>query len=171
MTNERPAGGAADPAAPLDSSDEALLREVASLLDEVDPVPADLVERARFALALDEVYDEVARMVRVADQPMAVRTDTAGEVRTNSISFTADRLTAMVTVSALTPGQVRLDGWVYPGGARRVAVRMQGWSDEVLCDNSGRFVVDAMPAAFVQLVFHPRADEPGGPVVTPLFKA
>ncbi len=40
----------------------ALLSEVAALLDEVDPMPADLVERVQFSLALDEVYAEVARI-------------------------------------------------------------------------------------------------------------
>ena len=39
------------------------------MLDAVDPVPDDLVERVRFALALDEVYDEVARMSRVPTTP------------------------------------------------------------------------------------------------------
>lgn len=157
--------------APLDATDEGLLQEVAAMLDDLDPMPADLVGRVQFALALDEVYEEVARMTRVTDDALAVRTDVVGTTRADTLTFSADRLSAMVTVSDLGPGRRRLDGWVSPAGARRVAVRMQGWSDEVLCDEAGRFVVEALPASFVQLVFHPRADESGGAVVTPLFKA
>ena len=44
------------------------------MLDLVDPVPVDLVERMQFALALDEVYDEVAQMSRVLEDALAVRT-------------------------------------------------------------------------------------------------
>lgn len=157
--------------AALDETDEALFQEVATMLDDLDPMPADLVERVRFALALDEVYEEVARMTRVADDALAVRTDVVGTTRADTLTFSADRLTAMVTISDARPGLRRLDGWVSPAGARRVVVRMQGWYDEVSCDATGRFVVEALPASFVQLLFHPRADETGGAVVTPLFKA
>jgi hypothetical protein len=157
--------------APLDATDEHLLQEVAVMLDDLDPMPADLVERVQLALALDEVYEEVARMTRVADDALAVRTDVVGTTRADTLTFSADRLTSMVTVSDLGPGRCRIDGWVSPPGARRVTVRTQGWSDEVLCDDTGRFVVEELPASFVQLVFHPRPDESGGAVVTPLFKA
>ena len=163
--------GEAHERAPLDATDEALLQEVAAMLDDLDPMPADLVERVQFALALDEVYEEVARMTRVTDDALAVRTEVVGSTRADTITFSADRLTAMVTVSDLGPGRRRIDGWVHPAGTRRGAVRMQGWSDEVVCDETGRFVVEALPASFVQLVFHPGAGESGGAVVTPLFKA
>lgn len=157
--------------APLDATDQALLQEVATMVDDLDPMPADLVERVQFALALDEVYEEVARMTRVVDDALVVRTDVVGTTRADTLTFSADRLSAMVTVSVDRPGLRRIDGWVSPAGERTVVVRMQGWHDEVLCDEAGRFVVEAMPASFVQLVFHPRPGEAGGAVVTPLFKA
>ena len=155
---------------PLDASDQRLLDEVATLLEVVDPVPEDLVERMKFALALDEVYDEVAKMSRVLDDALAVRTDLADATRTETLTFSAERLTAMVTVSAAKPGRIRLDGWVSPAGVRRVGLRMQGADEEVYSDVSGRFVVEALREGFVQLVFHPLEEQQEGLVVTPLFK-
>lgn len=158
-------------AAPLDATDQTLLAEVASMLDTLDPMPDDLVARVQFALALDEVYDEVAQMSRVLDDALAVRTELADATRTETLTFSADRLTAMVTVSTAGPGRVRLDGWVTPAGVRRVGVRMQGVDDETFTDESGRFVVGGLREGFVQLVFHPVGpDDAGGIVVTPLFK-
>lgn len=171
MNDDPRSPGTARERAPLDATDEALLQEVAAMLDDLDPMPADLVARVQFALALDEVYEEVARMSRVTDDALAVRTEVVGTTRADTITFSADRLTAMISVSDLGPGQRRIDGWVHPAGTRRVGVRTQGWSDEVVCDETGRFVVDSLPASFVQLVFHPAGGESGGAVVTPLFKA
>jgi len=171
MTDQTPRGGAHAADAPLDASDEALLAEVAAMLDVVDPVPADLVTRVQFALALDEVYDEVAEMTRLPEDALAVRADVADAVRTETLTFSAARLTAMVTLSASGPGRVRVDGWVTPGGVRRVGLRMQGSDLEVVTDDHGRFVADDLREGFVQIVFHPlEADDDTGLVVTPLFK-
>jgi hypothetical protein len=162
---------AAEAAAPLDATDQALLDEIGSMLDVVDPVPADLVDRVGFALALDEVFEEVARINRVPEDALAVRSDLAEAVRTETLTFTADRLTAMVTITAAGRGRVRVDGWVSPAGVRRVSLRMQGSDEVVSTDESGRFAADGLRSGFVQLVFHALESEAGGAlVVTPLFK-
>lgn len=160
--------------APLDQSDVALLGHVATMLDVADPVPDDLVERIQFSLALDEVFAEVAEMTRVLDDALAVRTDLTEATRTETLTFSAERLTAMVTLSPAGVGRVRIDGWVTPAGVRTVALRMQGEDLAVQTDESGRFVADDVREGFVQLVFHPldgeSTDDGGGLVVTPLFK-
>ena len=168
MTDKITPGGS-DPTLPLDGSDEAVLAEVAAMLQTLDPMPEDLVERMQFAIALDEVFDEVAEMTRVLDDALAVRSDITDAVRTQTVTFSAERLTAMVTLSESGPGRVRIDGWISPAGVRRVGVRMQGADLDVNSDESGRFVVQDLREGFVQLVFHPTGDETGL-VVTPLFK-
>lgn len=171
MTDEGRAPGADLADQPLDAVDIALLAEVAELYDTADPVPVDLVDRVRFSLALDEVFYEVAQITRMPADTASVRTSLADAVRTDTLSFAAEQLSAMVTVSRAGVGRVRVDGWVTPPGERRVTVRMQGSEMEVLVDADGRFVADDLRAGFVQLVFHPLPDEDGtGPVVTPLFK-
>jgi hypothetical protein len=171
MTDERQTPGADLADQPLDGVDAALLGEVADLYDAVDPVPAHLVERVRFSLALDEVFDEVAQITRMPADTASVRTDLADTVHTDTLTFAAERLTAMVTVSRAGAGRVRVDGWVIPVGERWVNVRMQGTDLKVLADAGGRFVVEDLREGFVQFVFHPRdGEDPSGLVVTPLFK-
>ncbi len=163
-------GGPDTADAPLDHTDERLLRDVAAMLEVADPMPADLVGRVQFALALDEVFEEVASMTRVLDDALAVRADLASATRTETVTFSADRLTSMVTLTTSAPGRVRIDGWVTPSGVRRIGLRMQGSDREVTTDESGRFVADDLREGFVQLVFHPLASDSEGLVVTPLFK-
>jgi hypothetical protein len=164
----------ASAALPMDEADAALLDEVARLLESVDPVPDDLVERIQFSLALDEMYAEIASITRVEHDALAVRSEPVAGTRTETLTFSSESLTAMVTVTRTGAEQVRLDGWLAPPSAMRVLLRMQEGTKEVVADESGRFVLDALPEGFAQLSFHP-VDEPpdadgAGVVVTPLFQ-
>ena len=155
---------------PVDALDEAVLREVALLLAQVDPVPDDLVGRVQFSLALDEVYAEVARITRLSTDALAVRGDPDTTTRTETLTFSAARFTAMVTVSRAAPEQVRLDGWLAPAAVLRVRVRMQEGTAETVSDESGRFVLEGLPEGFAQLTFEPVEGDAGDTVVTPVFQ-
>ena len=159
-------------AQPLDGVDATTLDRVRELYAATDPVPDDLVERIHFSLALDEMYDEVARMSRMPLDAMAVRGEQATGTRTETLTFSADRLTAMVTVTRIAPGRLRLDGWLAPPAAFRVRIRIQGGAErEALADEQGRFSFDELEEGFGQLSFHPVGDdEPENAVVTPLFQ-
>jgi hypothetical protein len=170
-------------AEPLDDVDTATLDRIRTLYDEIDPVPADLVGRVKFSLALDEMFDEVARMTRVPLDALATRSDPGQETRTETLTFSADRLTAMVTVNRLAQGRLRLDGWIAPAEPCEVRLRIQKGSDrEVLADAHGRFSFDDLEEGFGQLSFHPVSGSvdpetgrtPSGTtdnsVVTPLFQ-
>ena len=156
---------------PMDEVDDALLREVAQLLTDIDPVPADLISRIQFSLALDEMFTEVARISRMPLETSAVRNDPVAGQRTETLTFSAERLTAMVTVTR-NDGRLRIDGWVAPPAPVRVRLRMQDEADrEVLADDSGRFVLDGLPEGFAQLSFHPvDTDDDAAVVVTPMFQ-
>ena len=145
-------------AARLDDVDAATLEQVRALYDATDPVPVDLVERVHFSLALDEMFDEVARMTRVPLDAMGVRGDQGAATRTETLTFSADQLTAMVTVSRPGPCRVRL--------------RIQGGPElEVVADEQGRFSFDRLEEGFGQLSFHPLGDDDAAhAVVTPLFQ-
>jgi hypothetical protein len=170
MDDEYGADGALDEAAsrPLDETDDNLLREVAQLLTDVDPVPEDLVGRIQFSLALDEMFAEVAAITRMPLDAMAVRGDTAG-TRTETLTFSAQRLQAMVTVTRSDDG-IRVDGWVAPAGATAVRLRMQDVQHETELDEAGRFVFEGLPEGFAQLSFHPLDADDDAVVVTPLFQ-
>jgi len=165
-----PAGVSADvdalAAAPMDDQDEALLRELDTMLKTLDPMPDDLVDRVRFALALDEVHAEVAEMTRMSFDALAVRADPGVEAATTSLTFEAGTLTAMVNVTRTGDDRHRLDGWVTPPSAVRVTARMQEGVLEAESDDTGRFVLDGLPGGFAQLVLR----HEGGTVVTPMFE-
>jgi hypothetical protein len=155
---------------PLDALDEAVLREVGLVLDQLDPVPDDLVGRVQFSLALDEVYADVAHITRLSGDALAVRGDADAATRTETLTFSAERFTAMVTVSRAAPEDVRLDGWLAPAAVLRVRVRMQEGTAETVSDESGRFVLDGLPEGFAQLTFEPVDGGEGERVVTPMFQ-
>lgn len=165
-----PAGVSADvealATAPMDATDEALLRELEALLSQADPMPEDLVERVQFSLALDELHAEVAEMTRMSPDALAVRADPSVEAATTSLTFKTDAFTAMVTVTRTGDDRYRLDGWVAPPTPLRVVARMQEGVLEAASDETGRFVVEDLPGGFAQLVFH----HEGGAVVTPMFE-
>lgn len=157
----------------LDDVDAATLRQVRALYDSVDPVPDDLVGRITFSVALGEVFDEVARLTRVPLDALAVRS--AGPTRTETLTFSADRLTAMVTVNRVAVGRLRLDGWLTPADRQRVRLRIQdGGTHETIVDEQGRFSFDRLLEGFGQLSFHPgdatEKGEAASTVVTPLFQ-
>jgi hypothetical protein len=159
---------------PMDAADDVLLHEVQRLFDAVDPTPVDLVEKVQFALALDEMYDEVARLTRMPQDALAVRGDAVTGTRTETLTFSAERLTAMITVSRLGNGRLRIDGWIAPPTSIEVRLRMQGERRTARADESGRFVLDGVQEGFAQLSFHPIGDRDGddgdGVIVTPLFQ-
>lgn len=156
---------------PLDTVDGEILDELAQLLATVDPVPSDLVQRVQFALALGEMFDEVAQITRMPMDSLAVRGDAPAGSRAETLTFSAERLTAMVTLTRTGHDGLRLDGWIAPPGEMRVRCRMQGERLEVTSDESGRFVFEQLPEGFAQLSFHALdADDDEAVVVTPLFQ-
>jgi hypothetical protein len=155
---------------PLDDVDAATLSQVRDLYDVADPVPVDLVQRVKFSLALDEMFDEVARMTRMPLDELAVRAEQP--TRTETLTFSADRLTAMVTVTPTSAGRLRLDGWLAPPAPHRVGLRMQDAGDlEVVAGPDGRFSFEDLDEGFGQLSFRPLGENAGeSTVVTPLFQ-
>jgi hypothetical protein len=155
---------------PLDDADAATLEQVRQLYAGVDPVPAGLVDRVMFSLALDEVFDEVAELVRVPLDALAVRGDDVA-MRTETLTFSADPLSALVTVTRVAAGSVRIDGWLTPAVAYRVRLRVQDAGEmDTDANDQGRFSFEEVPEGLGQLSFVVGADRgTSKTVVTPVF--
>lgn len=155
----------------LDDVDASNLARLAEMYDAVDRVPDGLVDRIKFGLALEEVFAEVAQVSRLADDAMAVRGESTSATRTETMTFSAEALTAMVTLTRVGRDRLRLDGWIAPGATMSVRLRMQGERRQTVSDETGRFSFDNLPDGFAQLSFHPTApDRSDASVVTPLFE-
>jgi len=153
---------------PLDEIDAAILDQVRSAYAVADPPPPDLDDRVRFAIALESVDVEVARL---QEDVLAGSGARSGE-RTRTITFDAHSLTILISILDTAEGHVRLDGWLAPPAAHRVELRLgavpgaEVVSRQVTADELGRFVFVDVGRGLAQLVVHPAAG-PGASVATP----
>jgi hypothetical protein len=147
---------------PQDDPDLGLLDDIRDLYQAADPMPADLPERIRFALALRGLEIETARLAAAEDQPaLAAR----GTEQSRTITFDSDSLTIMIRIDADRDGTVRVDGWLAPPQRREVEMKTTAGSLRVTSDERGRFVLTRVPHGTAQLVVRPAGA--GKSVVTP----
>jgi hypothetical protein len=137
-------------------------RDILGRIARDDPPPADLDERVMFALALTDLDAEVARLA--AAEPALAR---AGE-QARTVTFDATSRTVMITIVERADNLVRVDGWLAPGAALVVELRLPEPAAPrlVTADATGRFVFDEVPHGLAQLLIHP-PDAAAARVVTP----
>ncbi|MGL4744892.1 MAG: hypothetical protein ACRCZD_12275 [Phycicoccus sp.] len=156
-----------DPALePLDEIDAQLLRATAALFDTIDPVPAGLVEDVKFALTVQALQAEVAELQRTGADEYLVRSE---YTQTQTLTFSAESVSAMVTLTPSSAGTVRIDGWVTGhDGPVRAEVRDAAFATvaSAVTDDDGRFVVEGLDHGLVRFVFRPD-DLDVSPVITP----
>jgi hypothetical protein len=143
---------------PLDDLDLEILDRLARVHAGLDPPPADLDDRVVFAIDLDDVDLEVARLVE--EGLVGARADE----RTRTTTFESASRSVAITVVEAPDGTVRVDGWLAPAVALRVELRSPAMTMAVTADAAGRFVFDGVAHGLYQLSVH-SADAPR--VVTP----
>jgi hypothetical protein len=141
--------------APLDAVDERTLSALATLYTTIDPVPAGLLERIDFGLAVAELEADIAELT--GGDLVGVRGD-----ETDSVTFTSGSLSLMVT-TGVAGRRVRIDGWVTAPGAEVDAVA-EGVTRTVVADEAGRFVLADVPRGHVHFVVKRDGHRP---VITP----
>ncbi|GAA0496666.1 hypothetical protein Ade02nite_55400 [Paractinoplanes deccanensis] len=126
-------------------------REILARIARFDPPPSDLDDRVLFALALDAIDIEVARLAELTGA------GARASERTRTITFEADSRTVMITVIERPDNLVRIDGWLAPGAALPVELRFPepAPARRVTADQTGRFVFDEVPHGLAQLLVHP----------------
>jgi hypothetical protein len=152
---------------PLDDADFAVLDSIRQVFQAVDPMPADLPDRIRFAVALHDLEIEVARLTAgEGRQPLAAR----GEEQSRTITFDSYSLTIMIRIDANRDGTARIDGWLAPPQRCDVQIKTPGEPLSALADGFGRFSFGSVPRGTAQLVVRLADEEPdrsGRTVVTP----
>ena len=141
---------------PLDQQDREILRRVRAMYEAVDPQPADLLTRIRFAIDLEDLDAELLQVDRTA-VPVAVR----GERETRTVTFDSGQLTVMVRITDEPDGTLTIDGWLAPAGPHQVELRTPGARTGAVADEQGRFVFTGVHAGLAQFaVFSDRSDPP-----------
>ncbi|WP_034593396.1 hypothetical protein [Hamadaea tsunoensis] len=145
--------------------DDKLLQELRAVYETIDPVPSDLTERVMFALGLDGLDAEVARL----QDEVLIGSGARASDRTRTITFDCVRLSIMISVAPMHEG-LRIDGWLAPPGELDIELRTAPAQPEeaavlreATADAGGRFVFENVPHGLVQIVV--LFDE--HPVVTP----
>jgi hypothetical protein len=133
---------------PLDELDQVILDQVRAVHELVDPPPADLNERSKFGLRLDDLDIELCRLYEDTLAGAGARSVEA--VRT--ITFESESLTLMMTVSGDAAAGFRVEGWLAPPGPLDVELRLDDARRRVVADDGGRFVFEDVGQGLVQLV-------------------
>ncbi|MCR2808756.1 MULTISPECIES: hypothetical protein [unclassified Microbacterium] len=129
------------------AADAALFARMRAMWQDVDPVPADLVDRMVATVAVEDLSREYALLTLVeASQLAAVR----GEADTATLQFSDGTTSVLVHVTVAEDGARRIDGWV---DAAALAIRLrQGereWSTEA--GEHGRFAFENVPPGVCRL--------------------
>lgn len=153
----------------MDRADLRILADLQAIYDAVDPMPPMLPDLVLFGLEAQDFEAEFARLVE-SEMAVSGAAGTRSVEHARRVTFASDNLTVMVVVNPQRDGRVRLDGWAAPGGRLHAELRVGDSTMTAECDESGRFVFDAVPAGPAQLVLHPTLDSDPSltlPVVTP----
>lgn len=122
------------------AADAALFARLRATWEEVDPVPADLVDRMVAAVAVADLTREYALLTLVEQSELsAVR----GETDTATLQFSDGTTSVLLHVTATEDGSRRVDGWV---DAAAMAVLLAQDAHEWRADpgEHGRFAFDSV---------------------------
>jgi hypothetical protein len=129
------------------AADAALFARLRAVWQDVDPAPADLVDRMVAAVAVEDLSREYALLTLVEGSILsAVR----GEADTATLQFSDGSTSVLVHVTLAEDGSRRLDGWV---DAEALAIRLaqgdQEWSAEAA--EHGRFAFEGVKPGICRL--------------------
>lgn len=151
-------------AQPIDDHDEVLLGRVRDVFAAADPVPDGLVERLQFAITLDALHAELAELQRM-DGLVGARGGATSDVQT--VTFSSQNMTIMITATPVGPDRVRIDGWVADGADLTVELRTTAGPLTVVADIDGRFVFEDVVRGMAQFVVRRPEGSTLPAVVTP----
>jgi hypothetical protein len=154
-------------AQPLDEHDLAVLDQIAAAYTAADPVPDGLIDRLQFAMTLDALHAEIAQLTRM-DDLVGARAEAASEAQT--VTFTSQSMTTMITITPIGADRVRIDGWAAEGGSIAIELRTVASRLHTQADEDGRFVFEEVPRGMAQFVLRPPAESGLPPVVTPAIE-
>lgn len=151
----------------IDEQDLRTLATLRSILQASDPVPADLAERAKFAMSVAALEAEIAEITTTTPELAGVRSTDYD--RAGTITFSSEQLSAMITIELVDGGDARLSGWVTTGPTH-IELRERSRTQETTTDDAGRFTFTSVQRGLVHLVMRRLDDPQGRPVITPAIE-
>lgn len=155
---------------PFDDVDAGMLADLARAVSAEDPMPPGLVERAIFAVALEEMAVELATIQReTALGQHGLAGVRSVEDHALTMTFTASALTLTIAVVETDRQIHRMDGWVTSDHLVTVRLRLGDEERRQVEVVDGRFVFEDVPSGMVQVIVESQDDD-AATVVTPVFE-
>jgi hypothetical protein len=119
------------------AADAALFARMRAMWQDIDPVPAELVDRMVAAVAVEDLSREYALLTLVSGELADVR----GDADTLTLQFSDGDTSVLLHVTAPEEGKRRIDGWV---DATALAVKLVQGDRERTAElgEHGRFAFD-----------------------------
>lgn len=150
----------------LDAVDAQLLEQLKHLHEVLDPAPADLADRVRFAMSVAALEAEVAEIVSSATLETVRSTDYD---RADTVTFASDGLSVMVSIEHGPSTRADIVGWVSEGNVE-VELRERGRTRTTMVDEEGRFSFTAVERGLVNFVLRRRGDPEAPTIITPAIE-
>lgn len=148
--------------------DAALLRALRQTWEQIDPVPADLVDRMVAVVAAADLTREYALLALVeGDALAAVR----GDAEMLTLQFSDGTTSVLVHTTETESGGRRIDGWVDAAASEVVLLRDDA-DDDAVAVQQGRFAFEDVAAGVLRLRVVLEGEAPDGAAVltTPRFE-
>lgn len=136
-----------------------------TLWNDVDPVPAGLIDRMVAAVAADGLNREYALLTLVEGQLGAVR----GEADALTLQFSDGSTSILLHVTRTASGRRRVDGWVDTAAAEIVLTQGEK-SVSVSPEETGRFVFDEVPPGLTRVRLTTAIGDETRTLATPQFE-
>lgn len=149
----------------LDRTDYIILADLREMYSRVDPAPANLTERIKFALTVQALQAEVAELTSTE---LALTRGQPEPDETSTVTFSTEAMSIMLTLSASGASTARVDGWLTCGRADVELTVGDGKVLHAVADEGGRFVFDDVPPGQARLLVRGH-DGSSRPVITPAF--
>ena len=129
-----------------EQEDARMFARLRSLWNDVDPVPAGLIDRMVATVAADGLNRESALLTLVEGQLGAVR----GEADALTLQFSDGSTSILLHVTTTASGRRRVDGWVDTAAAEIVLTQGER-SRSTSPEETGRFVFDDVPPGLTRV--------------------
>lgn len=129
-----------------EQEDARMFARLRSLWNDVDPVPAGLIDRMVATVAADGLNREYALLTLVEGQLGAVR----GEADALTLQFSDGSTSILLHVTTTASGRHRVDGWVDTAAAEIVLTQGER-SRSTSPEETGRFVFDDVPPGLTRV--------------------
>ncbi|PVE94186.1 hypothetical protein [Microbacterium sp. TPD7012] len=148
-----------------DHEDAEVFARLRTLWREVDPMPADLIDRMVAAVAADGLTREYALLTLVEGELGAVR----GDADALTLQFSDGTTSILLHVTTTATGRRRVDGWVDTATAEIVLTQGER-SVSTSPAETGRFVFDEVPPGLTRVRLTTGEGDAARTLATPQFE-